>query len=273
VAQKITKRNARFQQLETLLTNRTKRGRAGQFVVQGVRPVSLAVEHGWQVDAFCYDDSRRLSDWARDLLRIDGPEHLALAPELLAEVAEKPAGEAELVAVVRIPDDALDRVPVPVDFLGVVLDRPSQPGNVGSIIRSADAFGAHGVIVTGHGADPYDPRAVRATTGSLFAVPVVRAPSHREVMEQVAVWRAAGTPVTVVATDEDGDADIEAVDLTGPVLLLVGNETAGLTRAWREQADVVASIPMVGAASSLHAANAASLVLYEARRQRGARRV
>ncbi|ACZ29371.1 tRNA/rRNA methyltransferase (SpoU) [Xylanimonas cellulosilytica DSM 15894] len=268
MAQKISKRNARFQELEALLTNRSKRSRSGHFLVQGVRPVTLAVEHGWQVDAFCYEDGRRLSDWARGLLHRTGPEHYALSADLLAELAEKPEGEAELVAVVSVPDDDLDRVPVPADFLGVVLDRPTQPGNVGSIIRSADAFGAHGVIVTGHGADPYDPRAVRATTGSLFAVPVVRAPSHREVLDQVAAWRAAGTPVTVVATDEDGDVDIAGVDLTGPVLLLVGNETAGLTRAWRESADAVASIPMVGAASSLNAANAASVVLYEARRQR-----
>ncbi|PZR54278.1 rRNA methyltransferase [Xylanimonas oleitrophica] len=270
MTQRISTRNARFQLLETLLTNRTKRGRAGQFLVQGVRPISMAVEHGWQVDTLLYDVEHRLSDWARGLLHDVDAEHVAMSPELLAELAEKPVGETELLAVVRMPADDLNRVPVPADFLGVVLDRPGQPGNVGSIVRSADAFGAHGVIVTGHAADPYDPRAVRATTGSLFAVPVVRAPSHREVLEWVDERRAAGVPVTVVATDEDGDADVAHTDLTGPVLLLVGNETVGLTRAWREAADVVASIPMGGSASSLNAANAASVVLYEARRQRGA---
>ena len=168
------------------------------------------------------------------------------------------------------PDD-LTRIPVPQDFLGLVFDRPTQPGNIGSIIRSADALGAHGMITTGHAADAYDPKSVRASTGSFFAVPTVRAASPHDVMEWVEDRRSAGVPIVVAATDEDGDAEISAFDLTQPVLLLVGNETAGLSRAWRDAADLTLSIPMVGAASSLNAANAASIVLYEARRQRSAR--
>ena len=87
-------------------------------------------------------------------------------------------------------------------------------------------------------------------------------------MDWVTAHRASGHPVVVVATDEDGEADVADFDLTQPVLLLVGNETAGLSHAWREAADVTLRIPMTGTASSLNAANAASVVLYEARRQR-----
>jgi TrmH family RNA methyltransferase len=267
VATRISQRNARFQQLQTLLANRNKRHRAGEFVVQGVRPITMAVEHGWEVRALLFDAERRLSQWARDLLAAHPRvEHIKMAPELLAELAEK--DEAELLAVVAMRPDDLERIEARQDFLGVVFDRPTQPGNLGAVIRSADAFGAHGVITTGHAADAYDPKAVRATTGSFFATPVVRAPSPAEVMDWVAARRAAGVPVVVVATDEGGDADVSAFDLTQPVLLLVGSETAGLTRAWRDAADVTLSIPMTGSASSLNAANAATVVLYEARRQR-----
>jgi 23S rRNA (uridine2479-2'-O)-methyltransferase len=143
----------------------------------------------------------------------------------------------------------------------VVFDRPSTPGNIGTLVRSADAFGAHGVIVTGHAADPYDPRAVRASTGSLFAIPVVRVPSHREVLG----W--AG-PAQLVAADENGDADLADADLSGPTVVLIGNETTGLTAAWRESAHRTVRIPITGAASSLNAAVAATVVLYEAARQR-----
>jgi TrmH family RNA methyltransferase len=266
---RITARNARFQVLSTLLGNRTKRGRAGEFLVQGVRPVTMAAEHGWEIRALLYDPARDLSAWALDLLRRErGAERIELAPDLLAELSEKDEGAAELLAVVAMRPDDLARVPVGPDLLGVVLDRPTQPGNVGSIIRSADAFGAHGVITTGHAADAYDPKAVRATTGSFFATPVVRAAAPQEVLGWVAEQRAAGTPITLVATDEHGDADVHEIDLTGPTLLLIGNETTGLSHAWREAADVTASIPMTGSASSLNAANAASVVLYEARRQR-----
>ncbi|EDY49703.1 RNA methyltransferase [Streptomyces clavuligerus] len=268
--QRITSRNARFQQWEALLGNRRKRGSLRAFLVQGVRPISLAVEHGWPIDALLHDDRRKLSDWARELLRTVRAERFALAPELLADLGGKTEGAPELIAVVGMPADGLDRIEVGPDFLGVLFDRPTSPGNIGSVIRSADAFGAHGMIVTGHAADLYDPKSVRATTGSLFSLPAVRVPAPDEVMTWVERQRAAGLPLVLVGTDEKGDADVYDFDLTQPVLLLVGNETSGLSSAWRERCDAMVGIPMTGAASSLNAATAATAVLYEASRQRTA---
>jgi tRNA G18 (ribose-2'-O)-methylase SpoU len=266
---RISSRNARFQQWQALLTNRNKRQRSGEFLVQGVRPITIAVEHGWPVRAVIHDSQRPLSQWGRDILRrTKSAEHVSMAVDLIAELAEKEDASPELVAVLELPPDDLDRITVGPDFLGVVFDRPTNPGNIGSIIRSADAFGANGLIVTGHAADVYDPRAVRASTGSLFALPSVRVPSHREVLAWVDEQRARGVPVVVVGTDEKGEAEIFDFDLTGPTLLLIGNETAGLSAAWRELADHLVSIPMAGSASSLNAANAATAILYEARRQR-----
>lgn len=269
--QRITTRNSRFQVWQALLGNRSKRHKLGAFVVQGVRPLSLAVSRGWTIEALLYDPDRRASAWAADVLATAPGERFALSAELLGELGEKDDDIPELVAIVAIPDDDLARVPVADDFLGVLFDRPSSPGNLGSIIRSADAFGAAGVVVTGHAADPYDPAAVRASTGSLFGIPTVRVPSPREVLAWVEARRAAGIPLQLVATDEDGDADVFDIDLTAPTLLLIGNETAGLSAAWREAADRTVRIPITGSASSLNAANAASIVLYEAARQRLAR--
>ncbi|MEV6285545.1 TrmH family RNA methyltransferase [Kribbella sp. NPDC051770] len=267
MATRVSSRNARFQVWQALLGNRNKRQRAGEFIVQGVRPISLAVEHGWTVNTLIQDASRVPSQWARELLQSQREaERVLMEPELLAELTEKT--EAELVAVVSMPPDDLSRIAVDSSFLGVVFDRPTGPGNIGSIIRSADAFGADGFVVTGHAADVYDPKAVRASTGSLFAVPAVRVPSQREVMEWVAAQRAGGVPVVVVGTDEHGTVDVYDFDFTQPTLLLVGNETSGLSAAWKELADVLVRIPMGGAASSLNAANAATAVLYEVSRQR-----
>lgn len=266
--QRISTRNARFQQFQTLLTNRTKRGRAREFLVQGVRPITMAVEHGWTVRSLLYDADRPLSRWAEELMRGVTAERIAMAPELLAELSEKTEGAPEVLAVVEMAPDDLSRITVGEDFLGLVFDRPAQPGNIGSIVRSADAFGADGLIVTGHAADAYDPKAVRATTGSFFALPVVRSQSHHEVMEWLEKERADGRPVAVVGTDEHGDSEPSEFDLTQRVLLLIGNETSGLSAAWREVCDHVVSIPMTGSASSLNASNAASIVLYETRRQR-----
>lgn len=266
--QRITSRNARFQQWQSLLTNRNKRTRAREFLVQGVRPITIAVEHGWPIRTLLFDAKRPLSQWARDLLRASGAQQIAVEPDLLAELGEKNEAPPEVIAVMTIPDDDLGRIRVDEDFLGVLFDRPTSPGNIGSIIRSADAFGANALIVTGHAADVYDSKSVRASTGSLFALPAVRVPSHREVMEWLDGHRARGKRVVVVGTDEHGEADIFDFDLTLPTLLLIGNETSGLSNAWRELCDHVVSIPMTGSASSLNAANAATAVLYEASRQR-----
>jgi len=265
---RISRPNARFQQWEALLRNQNKRQRAGEFLVQGVRPITLAVERGWTVRALIFDAERTLSQWADKLLERAGGEHVAMAPDLLRQLSGKDQEVPELVAVVELPPDDLSRIPVTDSFLGVVFDRPTGPGNIGTLVRSVDAFGGAGLIITGHAADPYDPKAVRASTGSLLAVPVVRVDSHRPVLEWAAARSRADRPLTVIGTDENGASDIAGVDLTGPTLLVIGNETSGLSAGWRQGCDTMARIPIGGAATSLNAASAATVALYEATRQR-----
>lgn len=272
---RVTSRNASFQQWQALLTNRAKRQRAGEFLVQGVRPISLAIEHGWTVRAVLYPDDRELSRWGRDLLdRVDatsGANRVAIAPDLLGELSEKTDDLPELLAVVELPPDRLRRIPVGPELLVVVFDRPTTPGNIGTLIRSADAFGVSGVVITGHAADPYDPKAVRASTGSLFALPVVRAASHHEVVEWVTGLRERIGHVAIVGTDEHGEVDVADQDFGGPTAIVIGNETHGLSAGWRQTCDRMVRIPITGAASSLNAAAAATVVLYEAARRRGDR--
>lgn len=265
---RVTTRNATFQQWQALLANRTKRQRAGEFLVQGVRPISQAISHGWTIRQLLYPEGQPLSRWARDVLDDVAATRIATAPELLRELGGKDEEAPELLAIVALPGDDVERIPAGRDMTVVVFDRPSSPGNIGTVVRSADALGASGVIITGHAADPYDPKAVRASTGSMFALPVVRASGHHDVLAWVASLRERGVPITIVGTDEAGTVDVAEHDLTGPTLVLIGNETHGLSAGWRQACDRMVRIPMVGAASSLNAATAATIVLYEAARQR-----
>ncbi|MFF0152795.1 RNA methyltransferase [Micromonospora sp. NPDC005203] len=265
---RVTTRNARFQQWEALLGNRTKRQRNGEFLVQGVRPITLATQLGWQVRELLYNADAHLSSWAHETLDAARATKVAVAGELMLELGGKADVAPELLAIVALPDDELGRIPTGPDLLAVVFDRPTSPGNIGTLVRSADAFGAGGVIVTGHAADVYDPKSVRASTGSLFSVPAVRVPSHRTVLDWVEAIRADGVDVQVVGTDESGTVEAAEYDFTQPTLLVVGNETSGLSSAWRDACDHLIRIPMVGTASSLNAATAGSVVLYESARQR-----
>lgn len=259
---RITRENARFQQWEALLTNRSKRHRNREFLVQGVRPITRAVEEGWTVRALLRADGTS-SGWADELWASTRAERVVLSPELHARLSGKEG--AELVAVVEMPDDGVTRLADSARPHGpvVVFDRPTSPGNIGTLARSADAFGASALVVTGHAADPYDPQAVRASTGSLFALTVLRVPGPGPVVEH-----AHAHGYRIVGTDEDG-SPLSEVDLTGRVVIVVGNETHGLSSGWRAMCDDVASIAMVGTASSLNAAVAGSIVLHEALRQRG----
>lgn len=260
---RITRENARFQQWEALLTNRSKRHRNREFLVQGVRPITRAIEEGWTIRALLRADGSA-STWANDVWAGTHAERVLLSPELHTRLSGRDAG-AELVAVVEMPEDGVSRLAESARPHGpvVVFDRPTSPGNIGTLARSADAFGASALVITGHAADPYDPQAVRASTGSLFALTVLRVPGPGPVVEH-----AHAHGYRIVGTDEQG-SDLRGADLSGRVLIVVGNETSGLAAGWRAVCDDIVSIPMVGTASSLNAAVAGSIVLHEALRQRG----
>jgi tRNA G18 (ribose-2'-O)-methylase SpoU len=262
-------RNAQFQVWEALLTSRNKRQRLGEFLIHGVRPISLAVEYGWPLRQLLYPAGERLSSWATRLMREADVPAIPLDPVLLRELSERDdADPPELIAVGALPPDDLGRLPAGPGFLGVVFDRPTSPGNIGTLIRSADAFGASGLVITGHAADVYDPKTVRASTGSLFHLPVVRMPSATDVLDWATAKRLDGLPIKLVGFDEHGTISLADCDLTVPVLTVIGNETVGMSTRWREACDEVVRIPIGGAASSLNAASAGTLALYEAARQR-----
>ena len=255
--------NAAFQRLEVLQRNRTKRHRYGEFVVEGVRAINGALAAGWIVRAFAYPRGRTLSRWASSILERSGADsHLEIAPELFDQLSEK-AEPSELLAVAAIPPDAPSRIPLAAGMTVVVVDRPASPGNLGTLIRSCDAFGVNGVIVTGHGVDLYDPVTVRATVGSFFAVPSLTLESHREVEAWLNDVRRAYPRVMVVGTSARAATAMRDFAWGSEVVLVVGNETSGMSHAYRELCDAVVTIPMRGTATSLNAAVATSIALYE----------
>src|SRR5438105_8178049 len=113
---RVSSRNARFQQWQALLTNRQKRQRAGEFLVQGVRPITMAVRSGWPLRVLIYDGQRSLSRWAEQVLESSAVPRVAMAPELLRDLGEKADAQPELVAVAAIPPDHYTRIPVRPEF-------------------------------------------------------------------------------------------------------------------------------------------------------------
>ena len=266
---KIFTKNAEYQQIEALRRSRLKRRQAGEFFVEGVRPINQAVEHGWQINALLFSREARLSDWAEGMLAHAGAKRLVELPAALMQELSLKEDPSELIALVAMPADDLARIPQRQNSLVVLLDRPMLPGNVGSVLRSCDALRADGLLISGHAADLYDPETIRASTGSFFAVPAVRLGSPKELLPWIARQKARQGGLQIVGTSEDADHAIAAYDFTRPTLLLAGNETHGLSEAYRALCDDMVKIPMYGSASSLNLACATSIVLYEISRQRG----
>lgn len=257
-----------FQHIEVLKRNREKRHKHQKIFVEGVASIKLALAHGWRFDAIICSQDRVLSSWAQDVIRQSDPRALyELAPHLLEELSDKEE-PSELLALVEKKQTSLDQLPMKPDGLVVICDRPGSHGNLGSSIRSADAFGADAICVSGHAVDPFDPKVLRSSIGTIFARPVISLESPKEVADFVARSAAHGTRYSIVGTSVKGDSELGRYSFSGPIMLLMGNETVGLSKAYTELCDVLLRIPIVGAASSLNVSNALSIALFEIQRQR-----
>ena len=264
----VTARNNIFQKVETLKRNREKRNSERLFVVEGVALLNSLMAHDWQVEAFLFARGAKLSDWARGLLASNRAHvHYELHPELMDELSDKEE-TSELLALVRIPEDDPEKILVKNNDIVIVFDRPNNPGNLGSSLRSCDCFGIKGAFVTGHAADIYHPHAVRGTMGALFGLPVVRVPSQTEIVNWVEKTREHVPNLKIIGTSAKAEKMVDECDLTGPVLIVAGNETFGMSKGWWAACDETVKIPIGGVVSSLNVSCALSIVLYEAVRQR-----
>ncbi len=206
-------------------------------------------------------------------------ESVRLAADQGISVLEAPRGELDRLAdglphqgvVLQVPeyeyahpDDLLERAHKAGEPpLIVVLDHVTDPRNLGAVVRSAAAFGAHGVVTAERRSAGMSAAAWKTSSGAAARVPVARATN---ISRQLAAYRKAG--LLVVGLDADGDLDMADVDATGPLALVVGAEGAGLSRLVREGCDAIASIAMAETTESLNASVAAGIALYALRRSR-----
>lgn len=252
-----------------LLKGRRARERSGLALVEGVREVGRALEAGlpvhrlllcpslWPSGAAAPEEAARAAEAA-------GAEVLLLSADAFERISlrEHPDGMAAVTASPALP---LARLALPPSPLVLVLDGLEKPGNVGALLRTADAAGVDGVVVTGSGTDLGNPNVIRASMGSVFAVPAASAPA-----EEARAWlRAAG--IRIVATSPHAERAHWEASYLGPTAVAVGTEHAGLDDAWLSAADDLVRVPMrARLADSLNAAVAGAVVLFEALRQRSA---
>jgi len=245
------------------LSMKKQRDATGTFLAEGLKLVIDAIDQGWTLRTLIYAKNQRGKDQveaiaARTVAR--GGLVLEVSEKVLTAITRRDNPQA-VIAVFEQKTQPLESVRPQPDETWIALDRVRDPGNLGTIIRTADAAGASGVILIGDTVDPFSTETVRATMGSVFSVPLVRA-SQAEFL----AW-SKQSDAFVVGSHLNGSVDYRSIDYKQkPVVLLMGNEQAGLTDALAEQCGKLARIPQAGRADSLNLAIATGVMLFEARR-------
>ena len=251
--------NPRIKHIRSLLVNRKERRRERLFVVEGVRLVEEALRSDARLAVLVYDPDQLLGvergQALLDRLREERSSFPA-TPEVLQAVSDTVTPQG-IVAVVGWPElEARGR------GIELVLDAVQDPGNVGTLLRSAEATGVTGVLCVSGTADVYSPKVVRAAMGAHFRLPIRQDLSWDEVDE------ALGPADNIYVADAAGRMPYYAADWRQPSALIVGNEANGISADARGRATKVISIPMAAEVESLNAAVAGSVILFEAARQR-----
>ena len=245
------------------LANKKDRDETKSFMAEGLKLVIDALELGFEIKTLVYaknvKDKPQVVQCATKTVARGGLV-LEVSEKVLASITRRDNPQM-VVGIFSQRWTNLRDIRPKTGETYVALDRVRDPGNLGTIIRTADAAGASGVILVGESTDPFSMETVRATMGSVFAVPLVKAG-----VADFLSWKK-GAGVSVVATHLAGAVDYRTIDYRKkPVVLLMGNEQSGLPEELAREADALARIPQVGLADSLNLAIATGVMLFEARR-------
>ncbi len=237
-------------------------------IVEGTREIGHALAAGVvPVEAYiCPEliitaESRALVTACEALARQRRTTLLTVTPAVFAKIAYR-EDSGGLLLVTPYITCLLDKMPLPANPFFTIIEGVEKPGNLGAILRTADAAGVNGVIVCAGATDVHNPNVVRASLGALFTVPIAEAST-----EQVIHWLQKHH-IRIIAASPDGTCHYTAPDVTGPVAVVMGSEAHGLAPVWLAAADAVVQIPMRGLVDSLNLSAATAILLYEVVRQR-----
>ncbi len=258
--QKLTSaQNPKIKELLLLQKKSSERRSQGLFVVEGVRELSHCIEAGYTPHAvfYCPDLLKQLPDGLRE----QSCAFYEVTPDLYAKIAYRCTTEG-IVAEIQSRERSLEDIPLSAAPLIVVLESVEKPGNLGAILRSADAAHADAVIVCDPLTDLYNPNLIRSSIGALFTVPCVACTSEA----CIRYLKAHGIRI-LTAQLQDSHLYYDT-DMRVGTALVMGTESTGLTPVWREAADAHIRIPMLGRLDSLNVSVSAAILLFEAVRQR-----
>ncbi len=241
------------------LDQKKYRQESGLFFIEGLHTVGEAVQTKAPIETLVIAPDLLESDFGQELLahpNISGTDQLLISAEIYQKIAHK-QGPQGIGAVVHQNWLDLEKINVNPQDLWIALDSVADPGNLGTIMRTADAVGCRGIILLGNATDPYDPTAVKASMGALFSLNLIQT-----TWQQFTAWQQ-NNRINLIGTSDHANADYQAIQYPFPLVLLMGSERHGLTEEMMAACDHLVRIPMAGRSDSLNLAVASAVTLYE----------
>lgn len=245
----------------SLAAKARERKEQGLFVAEGLRETAMALTAGYQAEAILYDPAHTGPDDLRFFLEQAGEVLTEVGSAVFEKIAYR-AGVPNVVALLRMRPLLLENILLPACPLVLVLESVEKPGNLGAILRTADAAGVDAVVLCDPLTDWYNPNVIRASLGAVFTVPVATADS-----EQVSAW-LRGHGIRISATHLEAAHPHYLADFKQPAAIVMGAEATGISDFWLKAADERIIIPMQGRVDSLNVSASTAVLLFEARRQR-----
>ncbi len=241
------------------LEQKKYRQSTGLYFIEGLRIVGEAVQMGAPIESLVIAPDLLVSDFGKSLLThptVENIDQIKVSEEIFTNIAHK-EGPQGIGAIVRQQWQPLKTIDIHTDDLWIALDAVADPGNLGTIFRTADAVGCRGVFLLGHSTDPYAPTAVKASMGALFSLTLIET-----TWEDFYAWQSQQS-LTMVGTSDHAAKDYQSIQYKKPLILLMGSERHGLDEEMQQACQQMARIPMQGRSDSLNLAVATAVMLYE----------
>jgi len=257
----ISVENAEYQIIKSIKLSRAKRNKTHEIFIEGIECIKQAINANIEITRIIIKNTTSLSEWGKDVIRQNNnAKIIEMSNTLYNELTDK-MNPSEMLITAKIKQYEISDINPENPFI-VVFDRPSDYGNLGTIIRSANAFNVDGIFIIGHGVDIYESKVIRSSLGSIFFTKIVTIKSMEKLSDYIRIQKEKNN-MEILGTDSNGTISINDCKINKPVMLIIGNEAKGMSIGLKEICDKIIRIPMEGNVNSLNVSCAASIIMWE----------
>jgi len=257
----ISVENAEYQIIKSIKLNRVKRNKLHEIFIEGTECIKQAINANIEITRIIIKDVTGLSEWGKGVIRQNNnAKIIEMSGILYDELADK-MDPSEMLITAKIKQNEISDINSKNPFI-LVFDRPSDYGNLGSIIRSANAFCVDGIFIIGHGIDIYEPKVIRSSLGSIFFTKIVTIKPMEVLLDYIKIQKEKNN-MEIVGTDSNGTVSLKDCKLNKPIMVIIGNEAKGMSVGLKVICDKIIKIPMEGNINSLNVSCASSIIMWE----------